>query len=171
MDTDGTLEQQDGRAVVRFCRRLAHPVDRVWAALTEPERMRAWWGDADVDLVEGGAFVMRWTNTDEEGNRAVMHATITELDPPRLLVTEGDMHGTLRWELEPDGEDATVLTFSSTLELPEEFRTKVLAGWHLHLDLLAEVLAGEAVDVAEVTDTRWPPIHEHYEAREAGARS
>jgi uncharacterized protein YndB with AHSA1/START domain len=164
-EADGTLEEREGQAVVRFERRLAHPVEKVWAALTEPGRMRAWWGDAEVELREGGAFVMRWTNTDAEGNRAVMHATITELDPPRLLVTEGDMHGTLRWELEPDG-DATVLRFSSTLELPDEFRTKVLAGWHLHLDLLAEVLDGADVDVAEVTDTRWPPIHEAYEARE-----
>ena len=33
---DGTLETRDGRHVLRYERRLAHPVERVWAALTQP---------------------------------------------------------------------------------------------------------------------------------------
>src|SRR5436190_1999209 len=108
----------DGRQEIRFERRLAHPVERVWAAITDPCELRAWWGDADVDLAEGGEFVMRWLNVDEDGNGAVMHATITRFEPPRLLETSGDMHGVLRWELKPDG-DGTRLTFTSTLELPQ----------------------------------------------------
>src|SRR5436853_345373 len=83
-------------------RHLAHPIERVWAALTEPDQLLAWWGDADVDLVEGGRFTMRWLNADDQGNSPVMHATITRLDPPRLLETSGDIHGVLRWELRPD---------------------------------------------------------------------
>ena len=69
-----------------------------------------------------------------------MHATITRLDPPHLLETTGDPHGVLRWELRPDGS-GTLLTFSSTVELPEAYRSRVLAGWHWHLDALAEVVA------------------------------
>jgi uncharacterized protein YndB with AHSA1/START domain len=156
----GTLEQhRDGTAAIRFVRRLRHPVEKVWAALTEPEEMRRWWGDADVDLREGGRFAVRWLNTDDEGNRAEMIATITRLDPPRLLETDGDMHGVLRWELEPDG-DGTRLTFSSTLELPEEFRTKVLAGWHWHLDALAGALEGGTADLVDLPG--WEDVHREY---------
>jgi hypothetical protein len=37
---DGTLAtRDDGRAVIRFERHLAHPVDEVWRALTTPEEM------------------------------------------------------------------------------------------------------------------------------------
>lgn len=154
-----------GQVVLRFERRLKHPVERVWAALTEPEELLGWWGEAEVDLVEGGRFSVRWLNTDEHGNGAVMRATITRLEPPNLLETSGDIHGVLRWELRPDGDDGTVLTFSSTLELPDEYRTKVLAGWHYHLDALAEILEGRSVDLVGLPNDCWRLIHERYAAR------
>jgi uncharacterized protein YndB with AHSA1/START domain len=162
MSGDGTLEHRDGKDVLRFERRLKHPVERVWSALTDPDQLSAWWGDADLELVEGGRFVMRWRNTDDEGNRAVMTATITRLEPPTLLETSGDLHGDLRWELRPDGE-GTLLTFTSTLELPEEFRTQVLAGWHWHLDALAAALEGERADLEALPG--WPEVHERYVTR------
>jgi uncharacterized protein YndB with AHSA1/START domain len=159
---DGTLEtRDDGRAVIRFERRIGHPVERVWSAITEPGEMIGWWGDAQVELREGGRFEVRWLNTDEEGNSAHMHATIARLEPQRLLELDGDIHGVLRFELEPDG-DATLLRFSSTLELPDEFRTKVLAGWHTHLDALATVLDGGSVDLVNIADGHWEQVHAAY---------
>ena len=104
---------------------------------------------------------MAWLNTDDEGNRAVMDATITELDPPRVLEMSGDIHGVFRFELEPDG-DGTVLTFTSTLELPDGFRTQVLAGWHYHLDALAGALEGRRADLVELPG--WDEIHAGYAA-------
>jgi uncharacterized protein YndB with AHSA1/START domain len=157
--TLGTLEQHEDTAVVRFVRRFDHPVDKVWAAITQPDELARWWGDVDVDLPEGGSFDVRWRNTDDEGNRIERHATITRLDPPRLLETDGDRHGLLRWELEPDG-DGTVLTFSSTLALPDEFRAKVLAGWHWHLDALEGALEGRSADLVEIPG--WEDLHRGY---------
>lgn len=113
-------------------------------------------------LAPGGSFVLEWRNTDEQGNRATMHATITALDPPRLLELTGDLHGVLRFALRPTGEATTHLSFTSTLALPDEFRTKVLAGWHFHLDSLARSLDGQAVDLARLPG--WQEIHEHYVA-------
>lgn len=109
-------------------------------------------------------FTVRRLNTDEHGNSAVMHATIIRLEPPNLLETHGDIHGVLRWELRPDGND-TVLRFSSTLELPEERRAWVLAGWHYHLDALAEFLEGRSTDLANLPNDRMEQIHEGYVAR------
>src|SRR4051794_17744470 len=51
---DGTLDTRDDRHVMRYERRLAHPVERVWAALTQPSELRGWLADADIDLVAGG---------------------------------------------------------------------------------------------------------------------
>jgi hypothetical protein len=93
-----------------------------------------------------------------------MEATITELDPPRVLETRGDPHGVLRFELEPDG-DETVLRFTTTLRLPDEDRTKTLAGWHYHLDALAHVLDGEKRDLVNLPE--WEGIHDAYLARES----
>jgi uncharacterized protein YndB with AHSA1/START domain len=162
---DGTLTgNADGTATVRFERRIGHPVESVWRAITDPAELVRWLGETEVDLRDGGRFDIHWLNTDDEGNRAHMHGTITRLDPPRLLEVQGDIHGLLRFELEPEG-DATVLRFSSTLELPEEFRDKVIAGWHFHLDALATALDGGSTDLVEITE--WEPIHEAYlEAQE-----
>ena len=38
----GRLEQSDGRWQLRFTRRLAHPPERVWRALVDPEELDAW---------------------------------------------------------------------------------------------------------------------------------
>jgi uncharacterized protein YndB with AHSA1/START domain len=155
-DAGGVLEEGDGGlTVLRFTRRLAHPVNRVWAALTREAELIQWWGEAAADLTEGGEFMLRWLNTDDQGNGAVMHATITALDPPRLLELTGDLHGVLRRELRPE-PGGTLLTFSSTLELPLAYRTKGLAGWHWHLD----ALGGKPADLAGITG--WDQIHELY---------
>lgn len=162
-DAGGVLEEgEGGLSVLRFRRRLAHPAERVWAALTSQAELIQWWGEAEVDLTEGGVFTLRWLNTDDQGNKAVMHATITRLDPPRLLELTGGPHGVLRWELEPDA-GGTLLTFSSTLSLPAQYRTKVLAGWHWHLDTLAGALDGRGADLVGVSG--WDQIHERYLAQ------
>jgi uncharacterized protein YndB with AHSA1/START domain len=159
---DGSVEQrEDGNAVIRFERQLAHPIEKVWAALTERGELIKWWGDATLDLVEGGDFKLRWLNTDDEGNAVAIDATISSLDSPRLLETVGvwastsqsgksidERHAVLRWELEADG-DETVLRFTNVVQLTDEERANVPGGWHYHLDALATALDGGTVDLAD----------------------
>jgi len=92
-----------------------------------------------------------------------MHAVVTTFEPPRLLETRGDAHGVLRWQLTPEA-GGTVLVFTSTVELSDEFRTRLLAGWHFHLMALARTLAGGTVDLVELPG--WSAIHEGYVARD-----
>ena len=163
MNADGTVARtDDGRYVIDFERRLDHPVERVWAALTEPAELIAWWGDVDVELREGGRFNVRWLNTDDKGNTIEMHSRIAKLVPGELLVLDGDRHGRLRWALTPDG-DGTLLSFRSTVDLQPDFLTRVPAGWHFHLDALAEHLGGGSTDLVEIPS--WEPIHAAYEAK------
>ena len=166
---DGTLETRGGRHVMRFERRLAHPVERVWAAITQPGELRAWLADADVDLVPGGRVELRWLNTDDEGNHAVAKGTVTALDAPRLLELDIEPHGILRFELRDDG-DATALMFTVTTAAPSEQLTLALAGWHIHLEHLADALDGRPVDWPawdEEHRPRWDELHARYVAREA----
>ena len=58
-------------------------------------------------------------------------------------------------------------TFSSTLDLPGEYRSSVLAGWHYHLDALAETLDGRSVDLVNLPNDRWERIQGRYLARHA----
>ena len=55
---------------------LAHPPERVWAALTTAEGLGAWFGDeAVIDLRPGGAASMRWSG---EGYTARMRVERVE---------------------------------------------------------------------------------------------
>ena len=163
---DGGLEvRTDGKSVLRFERRLAHPIERVWAAITDPGELIRWWGSAQVELEPGGRFAMAWLNVDDEGNRAEMEATVTALDPPRLLELSGDIHGVLRFELDRRRGRRRCSPSRSTLDLPDEYRTKVLAGWHYHLDALAAALEGRETDLVELPG--WEENHTAYEALES----
>ena len=166
---DGTLETRDGRHVLRYERRLAHPVDRVWAALTQPSELRGWLAHADLELVAGGRVQLRWLNTDDQGNSAVANGTITALDPPCLLELDTDPHGLLRWELrEADG--GTALTFIVSVAAPSDAVDLARAGWHIHLEHLADALDGRPVDWPAWSAEhrpRWEEVHQRYAA--AGA--
>jgi uncharacterized protein YndB with AHSA1/START domain len=176
---DGTVETLgDGRSTIRFERRLAHPIERVWEAITDPAQVIRWWGKLDSDMAEGGNFSLLWLNEGDEGENSGFRGTLTEFDPPRVLETrgvwgaEGEAWGEtptlLRFELEPQG-GGTILRFTNTLELPEEFATKTPAGWHWHLDALAGVLEG-APDRNLASVEGWEPVHEAYAAKFAAAQ-
>jgi uncharacterized protein YndB with AHSA1/START domain len=164
---DGTVEHRGGRTVLRYERRLRHPVARVWAAITEPARLREWLADADVELAEGGAAQLRWLNTDDEGNRAVADGTVSALDPPRLLELDTEPHGVLRWELREAG-GGTALTFTVSVPVPNAGVELARAGWHIHLEHLADALDGRPVDWPRWDADhrpRWQELHDSYAAR------
>ena len=166
---DGTLETRDGRHVLRYERSLAHPVDRVWAALTEPDEVRTWLAEADLDLVLGGRVRLRWLNSDEEGGGAVATGTVSALDPPHLLELDTEPHGVLRWELRADG-DATALTLTVTIPAPNEQIALARSGWHIHLEHLADALDGRPVDWPRWSAEhrpRWAELHARYAERDA----
>jgi uncharacterized protein YndB with AHSA1/START domain len=158
----GSMEDHGDHVVLRYRRRLAHPVARVWAALTDPDELIGWWGRVEAPrLAEGERYTITWLN-EEDGERVVMEATITAISENELLEVTGDPHGTLRFELRPDG-DATELLLQCTSQVPPEHRTEVQAGWHFHLDALETTLAGGEVDLVDVRPA-WTPIHERYVA-------
>ena len=143
--------------VLHFERHYRHPIERVWDAITQPERLVAWLGDAEIELEEGGAIKITWLNTDEDGNTAVYNGRVTRFEPPYVFEYDGDIHGRLRWELRPDGDSATILELTNWTPAPDEFRTKVAAGWDIHLDHLGTALDGGEID--------WPHWYrDHYPA-------
>jgi uncharacterized protein YndB with AHSA1/START domain len=144
----GTVTTRDGVSELRYERRLAHPVERVWAAVTEPAEMIRWWCDADVDPNEGGKVELRWVNAKDGGVATVARGVVTAWDAPRVVEYDTDVHGRLRFELSPDGP-VTLLVFTVTIEIPADALLKNLAGWHVHLEHLEHTLGGQP-------DIDWP---------------
>src|SRR2546427_343533 len=93
----GTLETIDGRPALRFERRLAHPVDAVWRAVTEPSELTHWFpSSVSGDLRAGGRLSFAF----ETDGVPPMEGEVLELEPPRrfaFLWGEDE----LRFELEP----------------------------------------------------------------------
>ena len=134
---DGTVEQIGDLFVLRFERRLNHPVENVWAALTEPEQLVQWLAAAKIEPSEGGDFVLDFDNT---GHRQA--GRVITWDPPRLIEhTFGDdANGVVRWELHPD-DGGCLLRMSHTVYSTAEM-ANFLSGWHTHLDLFVDLLNG-----------------------------
>jgi uncharacterized protein YndB with AHSA1/START domain len=147
-----TLITADGRSILRFERRLAHPVEKVWRAVTDPAHLSQWFpSDMDLDLQPGGKirFVFR------DGEGPTLDGTITDLDPPTVFAyTWGDSH--LRFELWPDG-DGCLLIFTHTFD-DRPSAASFAAGWYTCLKALAMVLDGKPVTVSD----EWAELHESY---------
>ena len=157
MDTYGRLGRTGDRWQLTFERRLAHPPERVWRAITEPEHLAAWFPAAIEGEWEAGAalrFVMPQDEApDTEGEMLVY-------DPPRALEYRWGEE-TLRFDLRPDG-DGCVLTFVNALdELGQAARDA--AGWHVCLDLLGCHLAGQGAGWNP--GDHWKEVHPGYVAR------
>jgi uncharacterized protein YndB with AHSA1/START domain len=150
----GQLQRVDDRCQLRFTRRLAHPPQRVWQALTEPEHLRAWF-PADIEGERAAGAPLRFVFPNNEG--PTVEGEMIAYDPPSLLEYRWGEE-TLRFELEPDG-DGSVLTFVNTFdELGKAARDG--AGWHTCLDVLEHHLAGEEAPWNLME--RWEHVHPSY---------
>jgi uncharacterized protein YndB with AHSA1/START domain len=134
-----TLSTIGDRTALRIERRLAHPPEKVWRALTEPPQLRAWF-PFDVQLEPAEGATIRFL--DRGDDTAPTEGVITELDPPRLLAyTWGD--DVLRWELRP-AEDGSLLIFTHTFA-DRAGAASFAAGWEACLNAMDELLAGRPV--------------------------
>lgn len=139
-----TMDTIGGRPVLRFERRLAHPPDKVWKAITDPAEMAHWFpAKVETELKVGATVRFHMDEIDDTTGE------IVELDPPKLFVFrwDGDL---LRFELIPDGSGCRMV-FSHTLSGSAtwgdaRFSAQHAAGWDGCLDLLAGRLDGVEVD-------------------------
>lgn len=101
-----SLDTVSGQAVLRLERRLAHPVEKVWRAVTDPAELAHWFpARVESELTPGAAIRFTFEGDDESTSGEVL-----EFDPPKVFAFSwnGDV---LRFELVPD-EGGCVLYFS-----------------------------------------------------------
>lgn len=145
-------------------RRLGQPIDKVWAALTIPERLTAWmgveWLGENGPLRVGAPFDYRFANTDLESRGQVL-----VLEPPRVLEHSWFENippaAVVRWALEPDGEGC-VLTLTHSAGPPED-GPRTAAGWTQLLESLAADLGESDAQVGGGKDV-WRRRRDAYAA-------
>jgi uncharacterized protein YndB with AHSA1/START domain len=135
-----TTELTDGRPTLVFVRELAHPPEKVWAALTDPEQLGQWAPfTADRSLAEAGGSTLHMIDSEQVVD---LPAVVTLVEPPtRLEYTWGEDR--LRWELTPIA-GGTRLTLRHVTQGPE-WVSMVAAGWHICLDVAERLLDGAPI--------------------------
>src|SRR5207248_3341187 len=108
----GNIEQtREGQWQLRFERKLAHPQEKVWRAITEPEHLAAWFpSTVDGERAAGARLRFTFPRSEAEPMEGVMRA----FDPMSLLELQWGPD-IVRIELEPVSE-GTLLTLLDTLE-------------------------------------------------------
>jgi uncharacterized protein YndB with AHSA1/START domain len=96
------------RVSVLLQRDYAAPIDDVWSAVTQPDRIKRWFMPISGELRVGGSFQL-------EGNAG---GDILACEPPRLLrVTFGGPTSLVEVHLTAQGEDETVLELEHTVSI------------------------------------------------------
>lgn len=149
---------RDGEGVrLEFVRTYDDPVDDVWSALTEPDRIARWIGTVSGDPATGTVeFAMS-----EAGGAPAETVTILECAPPtRLVMDLPSPDGTWRVSvtLQARGR-STTLIFTQRLAEPYD-ASSIGPGWHYYLDRLGAVLAGTALP--DSWDDYYPSLKDTY---------
>ena len=129
----GRVLRPAGADVLRFERSYPAPAVDVWDAIIASERNGAWGFATDYEPRVGGTVSSAGTPVGE----------VLAWDPPRTLEYAFEGPGG-RWHLRlalGAVEGGTLLTFDHLA--PDPHDPDFAAGWHWHLDRLAEHLVGE----------------------------
>ena len=138
----GSYATIEDRPALQFERRLRHPVDAVWRAVTEPGRAPPTGSRrrVTVDLRVGGRMSFTFPGEAFPALRGRGHRPATRR--AAFAFDWGEEH--LRFEIEPDG-DGAVLRFTHVLSA-RDAAARDASGWHHCLGKLEERLAGGAPD-------------------------
>lgn len=143
---------------VRFERLLPGPIERVWAYLTDSEKRGQWLAAGEMTPRPGAAFELRFDHAGLsphkvptparfkrfEGGGSTRHE-IVRWEPPHLLaITWGggaEEPSEVTFELTPEGDEVRLVLTHRRLA-DTKTMINVAGGWHTHLDILSQKLAG-----------------------------
>jgi uncharacterized protein YndB with AHSA1/START domain len=185
-NADGTLDvREDDTYVLRFERRLAHPPEKVWRALTEPAQLREWF-PVDIEGERRAGAKLRFVFRDDaptaaelpellEHDPVDLDGEFTEFDPPRVLAFDwGREH--LRFELDPS-DDGCRLVFTHSFDEhsgiphpggPRKTAARTAAGWEVCFAQLDAILSDARDAEADRAEPDWKQLYDAYVARFEG---
>jgi len=155
----GSYDTIEDTPTLNFERRLSHPVDRVWRAITDRDELQHWFPSKVVvdELLPGAEMTFEFEDMPLDAPSS-MAGRVTDVEAPRLFAFYwGEDH--LRFELEPV-DDAKGCMLSLTVQLgARDKAARDAAGWHICLDRLERRL-GDQSAVGE-----WRDYYDEYQRR------
>lgn len=132
-----TIHKHQTGYSAQFTRPLSHSVNVVWAALTDNSKLQKWMSNLEIiDLKKNGQ--MRFNMND--GTDAFLDIVIIDYIEHEVLAFEWG-NDFVRFELSPTS-DGSILVLHETIGTLTDHTPKDLAGWHICLELLTDLLNG-----------------------------
>jgi uncharacterized protein YndB with AHSA1/START domain len=161
----GRLDLRGDQATMTFRRRLPHPIDVVWAAITDPAQRATWFGATTIEPRAGGRITMVPDEPPVAPQVKEMTGRILTWQPPsggravfehewRQRIVE---EGVVRYELTADGPE-TVLVFTHH-GLSTRNAQGFIPGTHAYLDRLGAYLAADEIPAWSALYDRWIPAY------------
>src|SRR5918994_5704477 len=140
LDSKGTVTIEGEYATLRYERRLSHPREVVWKAITEPKELAGWMNTkAVIDGSNGGTI-------DFVNTVSGFHTTgrILSWNPKRVFehewhiapnpsLPDGELEAIIRWELKQDGDSNDTLLILTHSRLTKLTSLRFAPGWHAYL--------------------------------------
>jgi len=144
---------------IRFERLLPGPIERVWSYLVESEKRGQWLCRGETQLKVGGKVDMHFHNAGistkadipppekhkDMPEKMSYSGTVTACDPPHLLSHTWDFEGEsseVRYELSKQDDKVKLVLTHSRISSREDM-LGTFGGWHTHLEVLIDVMAGK----------------------------
>ncbi|WP_328873077.1 SRPBCC family protein [Streptomyces sp. NBC_00287] len=123
----GTSQTHGTTHILHFLVRLPRPMETVWPALATPEGLAGWFTAADVlEPRLGGAVTLRELGSGQ----------VTAWDVDRVAEYTVERGGRIRFHLERDGDEASVLRFTHEFQGEEDSEER----WRARFERLIELL-------------------------------
>lgn len=146
-----------GPDTIQFQRVFPGPLERVWEYLTDSDRRGEWLASGPMELKVGGEMRLDFRHQNlasvaepvperyrDVETGAARTGRVTRCEPPRLLAyTWPGEDSEVTFELEPRGDEVLLVLTHRRLASGVVF-ISVAAGWHTHLGILGNRLAGRA---------------------------
>lgn len=159
IEPTGHISRDGDRHVLQIVREFRAPIEDVWAALTEPERLARWIGTYTGDPASGRVSFAMTAEGQTEGD----DMEIRECVAPRVLRVTSQV-GEERWKLDLELEErdgVTVVTFSQP-DIDPAAADSIAPGWEYYLDRLVAAETGGDVAGIDFDRDYYPAMADHY---------
>lgn len=134
-DMGKVSKEADGFKVV-FERTLNHPIEKVWDAITNPEKLKIWFTDFEMQLLANSPMKI----TFRDNTRTVTTGKVLEVNKPNRFVWSWEEELAV-WELTALSDKSCKLVFTYS-KLPDHYAAGAPAGFHSLLERLESYLGG-----------------------------